>query len=129
MGVNMGAREVVGYGMNGEITYVDNTMSPFPAIRFQEDKGEIVALRAKEKGDWKKLTIEEKKALYRASFCQTIVEIDAPTGEWKNVLAGILSAISVAMCMMAEEHQKAQIERMIALRVNPIEGLGSTYDY
>merc|ERR1712059_136044 len=115
MGVNIGAREVVGYGMNGEITYVDNTMSPFPAIRFQEDKGEIVALRAKE------------------------------NGEWKKVLAGILSAISVAMCMMvwfefyafdkvpetmlSEEHQKAQIERMIALRVNPIEGLGSTYDY
>ena len=28
-----------------------------------------------------------------------------------------------------EEKKKAQIERMIALRVNPVEGLTSNYDY
>lgn len=41
------------------------------------------ALREKEKGDWKKLSIEEKKCLYRASFRQTFSEMQAPTGEWK----------------------------------------------
>jgi hypothetical protein len=43
--------------------------------RFQEDSAEILKLREKEKGDWKKMTIAEKKALYRASFCQTIAEV------------------------------------------------------
>ena len=42
-------------------------------------------MRKKEAGDWKKMTKEEKKALYRASFCQTLVEVEAPTGEWKSV--------------------------------------------
>ena len=31
--------------------------------RFKEDKGEIAALRTKEQGDWKKLTVEEKKVV------------------------------------------------------------------
>ncbi len=43
-------------------------------------------LREKEKGDWKKLTAEEKKSLYRFSFCQTLAEVEAPTGEWKRIM-------------------------------------------
>ena len=31
--VDIGAREVVGYGANGEVTYIDSVMAPFPAIR------------------------------------------------------------------------------------------------
>merc|ERR1712112_637451 len=81
--VNIGKREVVGFGGNRELTYIDNVMAPFQAIRFKEDAGEIVTLRTKEQGDWKKMTKEEKKALYRASFCQTLSEVEAPTGEWK----------------------------------------------
>lgn len=54
-------------------------------------------LKEKEKGDWKKLTVEEKKALYRASFCQTFAEMKAPTGEWKSVLGFALVGISVAL--------------------------------
>jgi cytochrome c oxidase subunit 4 len=52
------------------------------------------ALKEKEKGDWKKLTIEEKKALYRASFRQTFSEIAAPTGEWKGSLGCALILVS-----------------------------------
>jgi hypothetical protein len=48
--------------------------------RFQEDSGEILKLREKEKGDWKKLTLAEKKQLYRASFCQTIAEVNSQNG-------------------------------------------------
>ena len=47
----------------------------FKYFRFQEDSAEILKLREKEKGDWKKLTLAEKKVLYRASFCQTIAEV------------------------------------------------------
>ena len=32
-------------------------------------------LQQSNQGDWKKLTLEEKKALYRASFCQTLAEV------------------------------------------------------
>merc|ERR1712029_924343 len=54
-------------------------------IRFKEESPEISAIRAKEIGDWKKMTLHEKKELYRFSFCQTIVEYNAPTGEWKKI--------------------------------------------
>jgi len=57
----------------------------------------IQELRAKEKGDWKKMNIEEKKALYRASFCQTYAEMQAPTGLWKQHLGVSLMFISLAM--------------------------------
>nr|ALS04677.1 cytochrome c oxidase polypeptide IV [Pseudodiaptomus poplesia] len=143
--VDIGKREVVGYGSNGEITYIDSVMSPFPAIRFKEDAGEISKLREKEKGDWKKLTLAEKKALYRASFCQTLVEVEAPTGEWKSIAGIAMFLVSMGVwgymwikwnvykelphTITDEENVKAQIERMIALRVAPIEGFSSNYDY
>ena len=31
--VNIGKREIVGYGVNGEANYIDTVMAPFPAIR------------------------------------------------------------------------------------------------
>ena len=34
--VDIGKREVVGYGGNGEQVYVDSVMCPFPAIRFDK---------------------------------------------------------------------------------------------
>jgi len=43
------------------------------------------------------LTIEEKKKLYRASFCQTLVEVDAPTGEWKAVFGWVFVWVAVAV--------------------------------
>merc|ERR1712211_59921 len=85
-----------------------------------------MGLREKEKGDWKKMTLEEKKALYRASFCQTLVEVEAPTGEWKSILGVVLVGISIGIwgylwmkayvyqplpdTITNEEKKKAQIE-------------------
>ena len=82
----IGSREVVGNGWNSQASYQDRVDYPMPAIRFREDTPEICALREKEKCDWKKLSMEEKKALYRASFCQTFAEMKAGTGEWKKHL-------------------------------------------
>ena len=31
--INIGKREIVGYGVNGEANYIDTVMAPFPAIR------------------------------------------------------------------------------------------------
>lgn len=97
MSTKLGNREVVGYGVNGMPVYVDRVDYPMPAIRFKENTKEILALREKEKGDWNKLSLHEKKALYRASFCQTFAEIKAPTGEWKPCVSGVLVASSLAL--------------------------------
>merc|ERR1712088_1233229 len=141
----IGTREVVGYGMNGEETYIDHVAFPFPAIRFKEDTPEILKLKEKEKGDWKKLTLPEKKELYRSSFCQTLTEVKAPTGEWKAVIGISLMAISLGVwgfiwvttyaydelpwTMTDENFQKAQIQKMIDMRVGAVDGFASNYDY
>ncbi|EFN61796.1 Cytochrome c oxidase subunit 4 isoform 2, mitochondrial [Camponotus floridanus] len=133
----IGNRDVVGYGFNGEPSYLDRTDFPCPAVRWKENTSDIMALREKEKGDWKKLSIEEKKALYRASFRQTFSEIDAPTGEWKGILGLSFIVISAGVWLyiyfkifaypeMPEtfslERRLAQLDRMKKLDMNPIEG-------
>ena len=67
---------------------------------FQEDNAEIAQIRKKELGDWKKITVHEKKVLYRASYCQTFAEMNAPTGEWKMITGMILIALGVSMWMV-----------------------------
>lgn len=57
----IGKREVVGYGTNGSYTYWDCHDAPYPAIKFREETPEIAKIREKEKGDWKNLSIEEKR--------------------------------------------------------------------
>uniref|UniRef100_A0A6A7FNY9 Cytochrome c oxidase subunit 4 n=1 Tax=Hirondellea gigas TaxID=1518452 RepID=A0A6A7FNY9_9CRUS len=142
--IRIGKREVVGFGYNGGLNYADRGDFPMPAIRFKEIDNEIATLKEKEKGDWKKLTIEEKKALYRASFCQTFEEMHANTGEWKIYISSLFIACSLACWIFMSlrayvlpplpgtftpEAQQAQLKNMIDLYVNPIEGVASKYDY
>ena len=74
----IGSREVVGFGINGEYAYNDRMDFPCPAIRFKEVKGDLVQLKEKEKGDWKKLSIEEKKTrkdlIGIISFCKFLMD-------------------------------------------------------
>lgn len=138
--LSIGSRDVVGPGYNGTLSYIDRTDFPMPAVRFRANTPDVLALREKEKGDWKKLTIEEKKALYRASFCQTFAEMEAPTGDWKFCLAVALMISSAAVwyymfCRIyvysplpesfSEESQLAQLDRMLALEMNPITGISA----
>ena len=171
----IGMREVVGFGMNGSPQYVDSCTFPYPAIRFREITPDFKALKEKEKGSWKILTTNEKKCLYRISFCKTLAEIDAPTGEWKKILGSTLLIISMALwfhlfiLFMSEyanlslltllnkvnlifysvqssihisflareglpdsfkpENQVKQLKRMLDLKMNPIEGISSKWDY
>nr|BAN21435.1 cytochrome c oxidase subunit iv [Riptortus pedestris] len=141
----IGAREIVGFGLNGQPNYVDRVDFPLPAIRFRPETPDIKALREKEKGDWKQLSLAEKKALYRHSFCQTLAELEAPNGEWKSTTGWVLVFGSLALWVFMgfklfvynptmpdsfkEENRQAQLKRMLALRINPIEGLSSKYDY
>jgi len=140
----LGNREIVGYGFNSNPVYVDREEFPMPAIRFRENTADILALREKEKGDWKNLTIDEKKALYRASFRQTFAEMKAPTGEWKSITAGILMGLSVTLWAMiwmkkyvypqipatiTEEWKADDVRKQVRQRQNPISGIASKYDY
>ncbi|XP_049880356.1 cytochrome c oxidase subunit 4 isoform 2, mitochondrial-like [Pectinophora gossypiella] len=139
-----GNRDVVGHGMNGINAYKDDPHFPFPAIRFKENTKDIVALRQKEVGDWKLLCCEEKKALYRASFCQTFAEFQAFTGAWKFILGWVFLTTSFGFWTMmfyhyyvneplpitlAKEPQKAQLRRMLELHTNPVDGISSLWDY
>jgi len=41
--------------------------------------------------------MEEKKALYRASFCQTFAEFQAPTGQWKQSIGIAMFLCSISL--------------------------------
>ncbi|KAG6452933.1 cytochrome c oxidase subunit 4 isoform 1, mitochondrial [Manduca sexta] len=140
----IGNRDWVGFGVNGMANYKDDAHYPFPAVRFKENTRDICALREKEKGDWKLLCCEEKKALYRASFCQTFAEFQHPTGQWKFILGFVLIGVSFSFWAimfnhyyvwdplppsLSKESQKAQLRRILELRVNPIDGISSKWDY
>lgn len=140
----LGNRDIVGYGWNGVPTYMDRVEFPAPAVRFQENSKEVLELREKEQGDWKALSLRDKKALYRASFRQTYAEMNAPTGEWKAVLAIVLLGLSVTGWIaigikrfvmpemphtITREWQEKQLENMIKQRQGPIGGVSSHWDY
>ncbi|XP_065171353.1 cytochrome c oxidase subunit 4 isoform 1, mitochondrial-like [Atheta coriaria] len=142
--VAIGSREVVGFGFNGQPNYVDRADFPMPALRWKEPTSDIKALREKEKGDWSKLSIEEKKALYRASFRQTFSEFKAPTGQWKSTIGMTLFFASMGLWLymgmkffvynplppsFEKEAQEAQLRRILDLHMNPVEGLSSKWDY
>ena len=57
----IGNREIVGYGLKGRPEYFDLVMFPCPSIRWEADTTEIAGLRKKEQGDWKQLSVDEKK--------------------------------------------------------------------
>jgi len=143
--VDIGKREVVGFGANGDETYCESIMFPFPAIRFKEDNAEISMLREKEKGDWKKMTIPEKKTLYRASFAQTVAEMESPTGQWKSILGCSLLFISLGfgvflwkqkfvygpmpITITDRDHRVGQALTMLKQQQGRISGFSSTFDY
>ena len=105
----IGNREIVGYGLKGKPEYFDMVMFPCPSIRWEADTPDMTELRKKEKGDWKQLSVDEKKKckfimisfigrsfdlVYRASFRQTFEEFTAPTGIWKWSMGWTLIALS-----------------------------------
>lgn len=139
-----GTREVVGFGFNGSCFYYDAPEMPYPAIRFREETDEIKKIREKEKNDWKQLTLEEKKKLYRHNFCLTLSEVEAPTGEWKIQLSIVLFTIAFALFYigfakknfygplpetMTPEGKQRTRDLEILYKTNPIFGLASKFDY
>lgn len=62
------------------------------------------------------MSVEEKKALYRASFCQTYSEMRAPNGEWKSILGCTLGLVAASywMYMWAKVFGKPYIIYFVA---------------
>jgi cytochrome c oxidase subunit 4 len=123
---------------------MDRDEFPAPAVRFGENTKEVVELREKELGDWKALSLKEKKALYRASFRMTFAEMSAPTGEWKSVLAAILFGLSLTGWLaiwikvyvlpemphtITREWQEKQLELLVKQRQGAVTGISSRWDY
>ncbi|KAB0805106.1 hypothetical protein PPYR_02076 [Photinus pyralis] len=142
----IGNREVVGYGMNGEPVYFDRPDFPFPSIRYTAPSSDFLALREKERGDWRLLTLCEKKELYRSNFCQTFTEFMQPRSSWMLVIGGVCLVVSAGLwasvlmhkfvysqtplpSSFCESSRKAQLRRMLEMHVNPITGLSTKWDY
>ncbi|KAI6182825.1 Cytochrome c oxidase subunit 4 [Aphelenchoides bicaudatus] len=89
-------REQVGHGISGDPSYTDRLDYWYPAIRYRKEDDVIKPIRTKEQGDWKNLSIDEKKLLYRYSFRQTLAEFEAPDGYWKVIVALSLFVASCA---------------------------------
>lgn len=125
--------------------YSDRLDTPLPDKNFKDvltaaDK----SLKEKEKGPWSALSNEEKMALYRLKFNHTYPEMKAPTGEWKTVLGGMFIFFGITGCVyywqaqhvfpkrprtFEDDYKARQLKRQLDMRVNPIEGISSQWDY
>ncbi|KAM7542315.1 hypothetical protein Aperf_G00000005765 [Anoplocephala perfoliata] len=141
----IGNREIVGYGRNGMPQYLDDPHFPYPSIRFRENDDVFEALRKKELGDWKNLTLEEKKQLYRHSFRMTFAETLAPNPRWKLAVSWacfIMSGAILYLCFVKSvilnlptmkyaqrEYKEALLYRRLYSRDGPIDGIVSSFDF
>lgn len=140
----IGNREVVGPSFTGREDYYDLAEQPCPSIRFKEPNEESIALREKEKSSWKGLTLEEKKKLYRHSFCQTLVENEAPNCEGRRIFGNVLFMMSIPIVLyailqntlmppmpqtMSDQGKKQMVRYWIDVGAEPLDGVASKWDY
>ncbi|XP_070575327.1 cytochrome c oxidase subunit 4 isoform 1, mitochondrial-like [Ptychodera flava] len=127
--------------------YEDRVDYPAPHIRYRKDSDlsqDLKELREKELGDWKNLSKDDKKALYRLAFHKSYADMKAPTGEWKVIIGGIFFSLALSAGLylfqkeyilpppphtLNEEWQQKQREYMIRMHNQPIEGIASKWDY
>lgn len=125
--------------------YWDRLDIPLPDKAYKDDLTTAdKSLKQKEKGPWTQLTKEEKIALYRIMFKDTYAEMKRPSSEWKTVLGGIFIFLGITGLIVIwqsfyvypatprtfdPEWQSKQAQRMLDMRVNPIEGFSSQWDY
>lgn len=143
--LRIGNREVVGPSASGLEEYYDRVDHPCPPIRFKEVSPEIAGLREKEKGNWKLMTVDEKKKLYRTSFCQTFAEIEAPTCQGRKIFGNCLFLLCAPILLfmiakktvfpplphqLSDEGKKKYVRWYIDSRADPLDGgISSKWDY
>ncbi|XP_012670558.1 cytochrome c oxidase subunit 4 isoform 1, mitochondrial [Clupea harengus] len=125
--------------------YNNRLDTPLPDVPFVTilDAGQE-KLKEKEKGPWSSLSKEEKLALYRMNFELTYPEMRKGSHEWKTVVAGMLFFLGFSGLLvwwqriyvfgdvphtLSPEWVEKQTQRMIDMRVNPVDGFTSKWDY
>ncbi|KAK3519050.1 hypothetical protein QTP70_016366 [Hemibagrus guttatus] len=125
--------------------YWDRRDSPLPDRPYNSTlTATEKSLKQKEKGPWSNLSDEEKLALYRIMFKDTYAEMKKPSSEWKTVLGGIFFFIGFTGLVVLwqriyvypdaphtfdEEWEAKQVQRMLDMRVNPVQGFSAKWDY
>ncbi|XP_036389250.1 cytochrome c oxidase subunit 4 isoform 2, mitochondrial [Megalops cyprinoides] len=125
--------------------YWDRIDIPLPDKPYQDSlTAAQKSLKQKEKGPWTQLSNEEKLALYRLMFRQTYAEMKRPSSEWKSVMGGIFIFLGITGLVvlwqryyvypprprtLEEEWQAKQVQRMLDMRINPVEGFSAKWDY
>ncbi|KAJ8257566.1 hypothetical protein GJAV_G00187040 [Gymnothorax javanicus] len=125
--------------------YWDRTDLPLPDKPYQDTLSAAEkSLKQKEKGPWNQLSNEEKLALYRLMFHQSYAEMKKPSSEWKTVIGGICIFIGLTGLVIIwqrhyvfpeqprsfhEDWQAKQVQRMLDMRMDPVEGFAAKWDY
>ncbi|MEE6500384.1 hypothetical protein FKM82_003762 [Ascaphus truei] len=125
--------------------YIDNRDSPLPDIAYiQSLSPEQKALKEKEKGSWCSLKANDKLELYRIAFNDSYAEMMKGSSEWKTVIGGIFFFIGFTAFIilwqrkyvfgevphtLSEDWVAMQTKRMLDMRVGPVEGFSSKWDY
>ncbi|XP_006005518.1 cytochrome c oxidase subunit 4 isoform 1, mitochondrial isoform X2 [Latimeria chalumnae] len=126
-------------------SYLDCRGTPLPDVEYVKNlSSDQVALKEKEKGSWDSLSREDMLGLYRIRFNQSFAEMSKPSSEWKTVVGGVFFFIGLTGFILlwqrkfvfgdvphtlSEEWIAMQTKRMLDMRVNPIEGFSSHWDY
>ncbi|XP_078607566.1 cytochrome c oxidase subunit 4 isoform 1, mitochondrial-like isoform X2 [Branchiostoma floridae x Branchiostoma japonicum] len=140
-----GAGGMPAWQINPRNVYEDRPDFPMPNVPYVSELDDAQkALKAKEAGDWKSLSDEELKALYRLKFHKSMAEMEAPTGEWKTVVGGtsLIVALTLVLYIIQKKYampempascnyewQEAMVKKQLQMRNNPVEGLASKWDY
>ncbi|XP_069822421.1 cytochrome c oxidase subunit 4 isoform 1, mitochondrial [Dendropsophus ebraccatus] len=125
--------------------YHDNRSVPLPEVSYVADlTSDLKALKEKEKGAWASLSAQEKLQLYHIKFNQTYADMNKGSNEWKTALGGIFIFIGFTAFIivwqrkyvfgelphtLSEDWKAMEYKRMLDMRINPIEGFSSKWDY
>nr|XP_033790462.1 cytochrome c oxidase subunit 4 isoform 1, mitochondrial-like [Geotrypetes seraphini]XP_033790463.1 cytochrome c oxidase subunit 4 isoform 1, mitochondrial-like [Geotrypetes seraphini] len=125
--------------------YCERREVPLPDVPFVSQlTPEQKALKEKETRSWKELTKEEKIALYRISFNRSYEEMKKKSQDWKTIVGGVFYFIGLSGLILlwqriyvygpvphtlSEEWIAMQTKRMLDMRVGPVTGFSSHWDY
>lgn len=125
--------------------YVDRRDYPLPDVAHVKHlSASQKALKEKEKASWSSLSMDEKVELYRIKFKESFAEMNRRSNEWKTVVGTAMFFFGItALIIMWEkryvygplpqtfdkEWVAMQTKRMLDMKVNPIQGLASKWDY
>ncbi|XP_077166289.1 cytochrome c oxidase subunit 4 isoform 1, mitochondrial [Paroedura picta] len=125
--------------------YINCRGTPLPDVDYTKNlSSEQKALKEKEKASWTALSVDEKVELYHIKFDQTYAEMNRGSREWKTVagvsffflaFSGLLFIWQKKYILgpvphtLSDEWVAMQTKRMLDLRVNPVQGMSSKWDY